>query len=474
MPLFKRQIFIIGTITYFALAVIAGVYYKERTAFLDVSFRLFHLLDDGTLNIQANRFGEMLTQWIPLLGRYLQLPIAWIAWGYSIGLVLYYYTLFFICVRGLHRADFGLLLLLFNVFMVSYTFWWMQIEFAQGIALAIVFFAWLSKSGSIQRFSIPSLLLYLVWVRTLIYFHPLLPLVLLLGLTFLIFKPQTAHVPTLKTPLYSMTSLWILIEVWMKNNLFPKAWYDAQASEGLKNFELLFPNYWDIPANQNFIRYCWTDYYLLPMALVLITFFYVWKRQFFKLFFVWIAFFGYLLLVNVSNYQGMPQFHIESFYLPLSLIVLFPLVFDLFPSLRYPKLAILLIVAVLVLRVVHIAQLHRPYTARVAWQESVLERTSHLPNQKIILAEKDVPMDTLIQSWGSAFEFWLLSSIQNHNNPRSVVIYNDWNKFDYALPQNKVFLSEWEVTPYEELPKKYFNFQDTSYYVKIKLDTLAR
>ncbi|MEN0051672.1 MAG: hypothetical protein AAF806_31700, partial [Bacteroidota bacterium] len=75
----RKIILLLGVITYLILASIAAYYFKERTIFMDIAFRIFHIVKDADFAIQAGRFGESLTQWIPLIGRLLELPIQWIA-----------------------------------------------------------------------------------------------------------------------------------------------------------------------------------------------------------------------------------------------------------------------------------------------------------------------------------------------------------------------------------------------------------
>ncbi|MEL6721565.1 MAG: hypothetical protein AAFP82_22905, partial [Bacteroidota bacterium] len=71
----KNLILIFGAFTYLILASIAAYFFKERTVFMDVAFRIFHIVKDADFAIQAGRFGEAVTQWIPLLGTVMELPI---------------------------------------------------------------------------------------------------------------------------------------------------------------------------------------------------------------------------------------------------------------------------------------------------------------------------------------------------------------------------------------------------------------
>jgi len=136
---------IFGLIGYLALGTLAAYFYQERTIFLDSSFILFSIASTGEFAVQANRFGSALTQFFPWLGVNLHLPIRAVMILYSVGIVLYYFLCFYAAFKWLKNSKLALSILLINTFMVSYTFWWMQIEFAQGIALSVVFLAFMTR-----------------------------------------------------------------------------------------------------------------------------------------------------------------------------------------------------------------------------------------------------------------------------------------------------------------------------------------
>lgn len=461
-------ILLFGVISYLILVSIAGYYFKERTVFMDVAFRIFHIAKDADFAIQAGRFGEALTQWIPLVGSLLELPIKWIAISYSVGVVCYYFVIFLLCILLLKQEKFALLLLLFNVFMVSYTFWWMQIEFAQAIALSILTFAWITKAQTLQHFLNWKGILLALMLHTLFYFHPLMPIVLLYFLLF--FRKTTSF--RIDNSLFYTVIIFIVVEYLVKFLFLGNSSYDSVAIKGLDNFEGLFPNYFDIVANQNFLTYCWTDYYLLPIALVSCVAFYLYQRNKYKISLLICSFFGYLLLVNVSNYKGMAQFHIESFYLPLSVFLLCPLIFDIFPKIKSIRLYGVLIGAVLIFRIYHIQQLHQPYTARVDWYENLISKVKESDYTKVILSSDDVPLDTIWQTWASSQEIWLLSKMENPSMPSSIILTHKPDKFGWAMKKEEAFFTEWEIFDYEKLPVKYFNFLDTSMYKVVEMENL--
>lgn len=459
----QRTVLFIGTATYAVLVLFSMLYFKERTIFLDAAFHLFQIVRTGDFTIQANRFGAVVTQIFPLLSVKLNLPTKWVMLNYSVGVTLYYFIVFLICTKVFKSLQTGLAMVLFNTFIVTYTFYWMQIELAQGIALTILLFGFLLRDKSWTHYTALEIALFFILLITILYFHPLLLFVyLFLVLFFLI--DQTIFIN--KKLLY--TSLIITGAVYFfKTFIFKGAAYDdAFMGNAVHNFKEMFPNYFTIEANKNFIKYCLKDYYLLPIGLGIATIYYIRQRSFYKLALLLSFFFAYLLLVNVAAYNHMPQFHIESFYLPLSIFIIFPLIYDVFPAIKNQKILIGVLILVLMVRLAAIGLAHRANQARINWEAKVLEATKSLPNKKLLLSDADAPMDTLLMSWGSSYEFWLLSSLQNEH-PRSILIDEDPSRLDWALSNNKGMITEWGVFEYKDLPQRYFNFTDTTYYQKI-------
>lgn len=460
-----RHVLILGLCGYLALGALAAYFFQERTVFLDPAFVIFSIASTGDFAIQASRFGSALTQFFPWAAVQLHLPIRWVMIIYSVGMVFFYFSCFYVVQRWFKNSNLALGLLLFNTFMVSYTFWWMQIEFAQGIALSLVFLAFMTRERQWADYNALEISAFFLILIALLYFHPLIPFLLVYLLLFARLDEK------LRLPKKQFWTVAILsgIILLFKNYVMPLAAYDNQASQGIHNFKTL-PSYLNIQSNYNFIQYCIKDYYLLPIGLLACIVVLAIQRKWLKLGLLVGMFFAYLLLVNVSYAQGMPQFHIESFYLPLSVFVILPLVFDVLPLIKKTPIVLGGLGVILALRIFHIAALHEPYSKRLAWQNQMLDKLEQQGAKKLIIGEKDVPMDTLIMSWGSSFEFWLLSSLRNPDAPRSIVIDEDPARFDWTLSNNTAFFTEWGIYPYADLPKHYFNFTDIGYYQKGKLE----
>ena len=95
------------------------------------------------------------------------------------------------------------------------------------------------------------------------------------------------------------------------------------------------PSFKDLSAN------LWTDFGLLPLSILALKVFYVVKKRFLKLALVWVSVLAYTLIILISYREGGSWFHIESQYLPMSIFVILPLVWELIPELINPNNSII-------------------------------------------------------------------------------------------------------------------------------------
>jgi hypothetical protein len=53
-----------------------------------------------------------------------------------------------------------------------------------------------------------------------------------------------------------------------------------------------------------------------------------------------------------------------------------------------------------------------------------------------------------------------------NNDQRSVLIDENPDRFDSLLNKKDVFLEEWRMYKYKDMPRRYFDFDTTSHYIK--------
>jgi hypothetical protein len=457
----SKRIFWLGVFSYTILAILAIFFYKERTVFCDVAFRFFAIIKADECAIQANRFGSYFTQSFLYLSQTIGLPLKYVMINYSVGFVIYKALAFFICLKVLKKPQFALTILLVDVLIVSETFYWIQSELVESLTFLVLYFAFLQYSAE-RKVSILRLVLLLGMLITSVFFHPLS----FINLTFLtIFLFLSTENTTFKK--YLLIGFPIMLSILIIKSLYFKTAYDTSATSGLNNFVRFFPDYYSIKSNRHFGYHVLTDYYFLPIFWVTLLAYYAKARQKIKFALIFCFVFGYLLLINVSLPEGHIIFHMESFYMPLSLFVALPFVVDILPLLA-KKQALVLLFFIISCRLVHIGFQHEKFTAPIEWKEDLIKKTAHLENKKLAIYYKDAP-ENLMLTWGSSYEFWMLSTLATGVS-RSIIIYDNPKTMTPGRIANKnVFLSQWGGSAYKDLPKAYFNFQDsTSGYVFYK------
>ncbi len=456
----SRSITIIGGITYAILLVLALMFYLERTVFLDISFHLFYILKDGTLAIQNYRFGAAITQIFPLAGSWMGLQLDTIMKLYSAGFALVYAGIFFgISLCG-QSARYAIIMLLLSTLIVTETFFWIQSELPQGLALMVLFFCLVDKfaplSGSL-RFPLiygPVLMVLLV---TIAFMHP----IIFIPFAFVVlFRLLSSGAWMINKMVYITISI-IYAGVLLVKMSFFSTEYDSAATERIRNIIYLFPDYIFLPANKVFLSNIFPNYWLLLLGLATVLAFYGYRRMWLKLMLVLFFFAGHLFLINVSYFYTTFGFYLENLLLPLSLFVAFPLAFDLAPSVQRKHVVSSVLAVVMVFSIMRIVYTSGFYTERLEYLTQWTDRARDADITKLMIHTSKVPMDTLLMNWATPYEFWLLSTIR-HGETLSVFFTETPEELAGPFGRSDVFVTQWGHLPYIDLPDTYFRFNDTT------------
>jgi hypothetical protein len=455
----KHETLLIGSLTFLTLLTFSIVFYKERTCFLDASYHLFYILKDGDFAIQNNRFGAFFTQMFPLIGSKLGLSLSTIAVLYSMSFVVLPFLTFLLIHIGLKNSKISVAYLLFNILMTTHTFYWVQSELPQAMAYLFILIALLDNIASSNK-EAPAYFWLLINILcfTICFTHPLI----LIPFSFLIIFFYISY--SKKRAVIASVGLIYIYSYLIKVKFF-KTPYDSQALDGIKNFTALFPNYFDLQSNKNLIEYFIRDYYFAILFLVVCLIFHLKAQQYKKTILLLTFFAGYCLLINVSYPNGAEQFYIENQYMVVSFIVAIPFVCDILPKIENYKVQYSALCLICIVGLLRIVNTHDFYSKRLDWNRDMLSKTEEFSNKKLIIPPGEGPLDTLLMTWGSSYEFWLLSTMESGVS-RSIIIEERQNEFDWALPSNKAFISKWGNFNYADLNKQYFSFNDTTSYMK--------
>jgi len=449
-----------GLVGYLVMFVLAVVFYKERITFCDASFYLFELLVKNSFTIQHMRFGMVYTQILPLLASRAGMLLSSVMLLYSVNYMLAYFVCYVICGSVLKRYDFALLLLLFNILFVSDSFYWPQTELPQGISLMIVCFALIGSDRKmvLHKFS---LLLLGLGIITVVFFHPLIIFPFYFIVLFMLnWKISEAQ----RKVLYGASILFLLTVVVQKLAFTDK--YEMHAMSGVKNFRVLFPDYLHLYSNSVFLDACKGKYIWVPVVALANTVVYTRAKQWSKLLLFLCGTGAFLLLVNITrNTAETPFFYIEGLWLPLAIFLGLPFVFDVLPVLQEKKLAVAVISLIVVTGCVRIYAVSKPYVTRLNWERNYLN-IHH--DKKLAVYETCVPLDTLMLTWATPYEFWLLSTTERQKTA-SIIVIDNIPQYAWAFDQTRSLIVSGDIFPYAVLPKRYFHLTDTTTgYILIK------
>lgn len=421
---------------------------------MDIAFHLFSLVTTETFAIQNFRFGAFITQAAPLVGIDLGLSLSNLLIIYSVIFPLLSLALFIFIVRVLRQPKMGILLLMSQIAMVNDTFYWVQSELQQGIQFLILYFSILcyqhdhptSENNTWWRAIQPAFLFMLA------FFHPLLVFpFFFLWVYFL--TTRTLSKPTLHASGGAFMSMVII-----KSQFFKTA-YDSKSIDGLAQWKESIINLSSNTTTHSFYHDLVTDYYLLLLGITWLVVQGIRQKSMLTPVLVIGSFIGYSILVQISYPDNPIKFYSENLYLPLAIFVMTPLIFEHWKWAFHSRFKPVMLLIVIV-RLFQIQQAHIPYSDRLDWMRSFL---SDHPGQKLIVDDHSLPMETLLMTWSTPYEFWLLSTVEQ-GETHSIIITDQPGDVTWAAGSTDQFITRWGVFPYDQLPVKYFQFHDQSPY----------
>ena len=460
----EKQTSLIGNITFLVLAIMAIVFWRERTIMLDASFQSFDVINKGKLAIQVQRFGAAFVQMFPLLTSKLGLPLKAILISYSLSFIIFHYLMFLICNYILKIKEMALSIVLFTILMTVHTFFWVQNEVIQGISVVFVYFALLinrERSQKIRWFDFPLALLILI---AAVYFHPLNVFAFVFCILF--FLISSDNIINLQKIIFSVAS-WIAIVV-AKVYITKVSTYDVGSMQRFTtNISKPIAELKHGEAINLFLSHCFDDFVILILLALSIAIYYTTTKEYRKLVLFSLLTISYILLVLVSFYDSKFWFYLESQFLPLSVIFILPLVFDIIPSFKKERTALITISALIVYKLFYISYSSQIYTQRLNYLNELLIYTYRFDSTKFMVDNDDIQQNKLLMHWGCAYETLYLSLLKSPDSTRTIVIYDEPKNELWITGQKNSFHAAYDMIKYPEANHNYFNFKDTVHSYKL-------
>ena len=447
-----KKLYLSGLLVYLALLVMSVLFYLERMVFLDEAFALFHLVKDGGFVIQIFRFGDALAQLPPVVACKLGASLRTITLAYSIGFMLVPIACYLVCGAVLRQYMLALVILLINVLFAAHSFYWPIAQTPQGISLIIVLLAllWGKDTHTIRSHTT---LMAIALLITIVFFHPLMTLCMLYAIVFFMLRQEEG----MHKPLLYRAGL-VFAGIFIIKMLFFRVQYEQHSLSGLKNIILLFPHYLDTYTNRQFLAGLPTLYYWIPIAFIIILTIQLRHRRYLQAGLSVVSIVGYLALVNTCYPNAdTPPAYLEALYLPLALFLALPLIFDVLPAIG-PRYAAVLLPIIMATGCYRIYATHAVYTHRLDTERSILQRYGH---KKMIARPTRADALALQMLWGTPYEFWLLSTIENGYSA-SIILDDAPAQRPWAAEKKTALIVNWNIFDYKDLDPRYFRFTDTT------------
>lgn len=453
-PVPLRRLYRFGFFFFAAYALLALVYFRERSSFLDIPYHIFEMSHREGPAIQNYRFVALLTQWAPVLAIKMGWSLKAIMVIYSLVFALLYGVVYWLC--GLMRQyQIGLAWLITMTLFATHTFFWMQSELPQSMAvlfLSLAVLLWQPEGE--YKLSLRAVLLLLL-LPTLAFGHPLLAAPFLAVLAMLWFYDRAKSRRT-----------WILITAvvymvaYATRAIFFATAYDSGAMDPLWDAGQSLAHFWSLPVTGFVLRKWIGAYALMPLTLGFLLWLYARRKVGAWQWLILLGgFFGYLLIIILGDVHTTTQpFYRENLLLPLGIFLAISLVLYGLPFLMEKKWAMPVLCIIMIGAIARFVVVSIQYQERYRWLVSFIDQHQ---NEKLIITDKPEYVTALIMTWATPYESWLVSTA-NTGKTASLIIYENPLELEWATHDSKSFLTRWGAFPYSNLPSRYYHFTDTT------------
>lgn len=447
----------LGYLALLALVALAAVFFRERALFTDMAFQTVLMSSEGGFQIMVNRFGVVLVQALPLMAIQWGLPLKAVSLLYSLSFPLLFLGVYAAIVRGFRHEALGLSLVTLFTLMVYDAFYWPSSEQQQGLAFLLLFFAFAQRHLRFDKMA--AVMAALVAVPVLAYYHPLIfiPFYFLWG--YYLLRDEAA-----RNGRYLALGGYMAMVLVFKS-LFSGNWYDDDKFRIFKeNLVARFPDYFSMASHGQFAQWCFAYWYFLPLLWAAVSGFYLVRRQWKPLLWMWLFGIGHLLLLHIASPEHPYRFYAEVNYLPLTLYAAVPFWHDMAPAIRRRQWLSAGFALFLVLRIGAIGLHHRPWTQRLERLESILaEGRRNTGSSRHLLHETPALRDSLFITWSAPYETLLLSAMQHPDSAQTLLIRSDFGKFEKEINEAGWLLSDFGARPDSMLNRRYFRLPEGTY-----------
>ncbi len=417
----RKTLILLGHLSLIVTTILALFFYKDRVFFVDPCQQLFQMINEDGFVVYNSRYSMMINQSLPLLFIKCGLPLQYIVIAYSMSFVIIYYLCFIIAVYGFKNIAAGLSIA-FAPIIIRLAFGHSISEAWLGVAYSAVFYALLNyydkwkDRGILFMIFFFLLIVVVIGVNYLIHPITLFTLGFAIGFTYFYKKEY-------KRPYIYVAAAMVLI-IYMYKFFFPGDEHDENFFEGIKKADQLLPNLRNLPLLW-YLKHAFFTTYIYPAIVMMMTaLLLIRNKKTMVLSFVIGFCILYTLIAALAFYKGDAHSNLESRYIPLIFFIIIPfteVLKDKKRSIAWTSaLSLLLIFSYISL----IKQVDKGHTERIRLYQSALAEAEKYPERKFYVK---IPTDRYspMNSWGSATETLMLSSLEGKSNSRTIIFYDD-------------------------------------------------
>lgn len=467
---------ILGYAFFAAFFVITWVYYKERMIPFDGAFQCFKLIDAQWFNIEAGRFGVIVTQILPLLALKVGATLENILRIYSISFVAVQFIIFLVLYYKLkdYRAVLALLLALCLAY--RYQFYYSVSEIHQTIAPLVLVFALLnaplvSSSSNKDRWTFASLFVVVcLWLSNI---H-ILSLVLL---TFIVVYAVLNRKELLSIPYFWVSLVGGYSFYAYKILTVEEGSYQASKMISVDKIKTTITNLADIPAFLFFKEEFFRSYYILVFAALLLAAIYIYKKNWLPFVYVLLSCIGFLILIISYNIVHDSPIVYQNYYACFGLLIAVPLVIELVKLFKV-KVVFAVVALLLLFSTIKIIKCSLMYEMRMEYFARIEQNVKDLPERKFMIHSSNIDWNMIWTEWDMGFETLMHSAIASPDSAISFTIANNYSDYDSMMYKPNTLIGVL-FSPYwftsDNLPQRYFPLKNTPYRIlnKIPADSNA-
>lgn len=444
------------------LLLLAFVFYKERALFLDSSYVLFRVVNDGRLAIQENRYGSFITQIVPLLGAKFHLPLKVIVIAYTVSFNVFYLAIISILIFRIRQYGLAILMSFFYLLYVTDTYYWTNNEVHQGIAWMFLSLGIL-QYGAIKKWNTGVLMLVFAVLGFLAISSHMLVMMPFVFLWFYIVFDREISLFNLKQGIVLSCLLWFM--VWLKYHYSISQSYDGEKLKVTTTFNLRYT--WEVATGTfgtDFLKQCIRVYWIVPVLFGIGMFSLLKdKRWWLALMTISACVLYYVFMcLTFSNTYYMYRFHIESEWMGLGIIASTPFVLHFLPRQRVSK-AVLIVACIIIIRILYIINSGAIFTNHLQFTQSVLTKMNEKGIRKLAIHESRFVKSKLTLDWALPEESLLLSAMETKLPQRTVLIFHRGME-DTTMKNPVMFIGCFHNYKPQEINRNYFSIDTTAPY----------